>query len=64
MGKLDDPKERVEATAGIGGYGADFTPQDTEFQQIRTKARAVLDGRAHFSFPELEKIVAQLMVGR
>jgi hypothetical protein len=58
---LTNPREEVAEGAGEGGYGNDFSPADRDLEAARMKSRAVLEGRDHFTFNELEKIVARLI---
>jgi hypothetical protein len=64
MSSTRNPREEVAADAGIGGYGKDFAPQDREFQQLRMKARDVMDGNQSFTMKELQKIVARHLLAR
>ena len=59
MANMSDPKDSV----GKGGSGM-MSPEDKIFAELRTKSRAVRDGRASFTFEELNRIVAQLLLER
>jgi hypothetical protein len=54
---LSNPRTNIEAESGSGL----FSPFDREFQAMRLKARAVLEGRDSFTFAELSKFVAKLI---
>jgi hypothetical protein len=58
------PREEVAAEAGLGGYGKDFAPNDREYAAIRQKARDVMNGSQSFSMPEIQKILARLLLAR
>ena len=59
-----DPREEVHPNGGQGGYGKDFGPKDREYQDIRRKARGVMDGRQKFSNDELQRIMARFLIER
>lgn len=56
------PLEKASDTTGEGSTGLDFLPSDREFARIRQKARAVLEGHSTFSYAEINKILARLLV--
>lgn len=64
MSSTRDPREEVAADAGRGGYGKDFGPNDKEYQQIRSKARDVMNGNQSFSMKELQKIISRMLLAR
>lgn len=59
MANLNNPKDRV----GRGGSGV-MGPEDRYFAKVRTKSRAVRDGRDKFTSEELNRVIAQLMLER
>ena len=54
---LSNPKTAVDRNSGSGL----FSPTDKEFQKIRLKAKAVLEGRATWNFVELNKLLARIL---
>lgn len=57
---LANPKTNVSSDTGSGA----FAPSDREFQEIRLKAKDVLDGNDVYTYEELSKLVARLLEGR
>ena len=54
---LTNPRTQIDRGQGSGL----FNPKDREFQKIRLKAQAVLEGRATFTYDELGRILARLL---
>lgn len=59
MANLSNPKDRPRGQgSGIQG------PEDRYFAKLRTKSRAVRDGREKFTNDEINRIIAQLLLER
>lgn len=59
MADLNNPKDRV----GRGGSGV-MSPEDRYFAKVRTKSRAVRDGRDKFTSEEIHTVIAQMLLER
>lgn len=64
MSDKRSPRENVAPLAGLGGFAKDFGPPDREFQEVREKARDVLEGRTKYSMVDLGRIVSRLLIER
>jgi len=62
MSNLTPPRNDAAEVSGSGFLGLNFAPSDREFAKARSKAQAVLDGQQAFTFDELCKIVARLVI--
>lgn len=56
------PLEQASDISGEGSKGLDFLPTDRDFATIKQKARQVLEGRSTFSYKEINKILARILV--
>lgn len=57
MANTKNPKDKV-----AGGGRGEFSPNDKWFQEARIKSRRVLDGTDRFTFQEMQRIIAELIL--
>lgn len=61
---VEDLRDRVAPTAGVGRYGHDFGPNDWRTVSTRKRLLDVNSGNKHLRWKEVEQLLTRALTGR